>query len=48
MRAKKWTDTELDARSESAKRLGRWFPDRWAEDGWTAAEDALLGPTTTT
>jgi hypothetical protein len=43
MKAKQWTDTELDARSEPAKRLGRKPPDRWAEDGWTPEEDALLG-----
>jgi hypothetical protein len=43
MRAKEWTDAELGARAALAKRLGRRFPDRWAEDGWTAAEDARLG-----
>jgi hypothetical protein len=43
MKATEWTDEELNARAELAKRHGRRFPDRWAEGGWTAAEEALLG-----
>jgi hypothetical protein len=45
MKAKEWTDAELDAKSETAKRIGlrsgpRWTPER---GGWTAEEVALLG-----
>jgi hypothetical protein len=43
MRAKEWTDEELDACSKRAKRLGLKPYGRWAEGGWTATEDALLG-----
>jgi hypothetical protein len=43
MKAKEWTEAELDACSERAKRLGRKPYGRWAEDGWTTEEDALLG-----
>ena len=44
IRAKKWTEGELDARAERSKALGlrpgpRWTPER---GGWTAAELELL------
>jgi hypothetical protein len=45
IKAKQWTDEELDRKSVTAKRLGlrpgpRWTPER---GGWTEAEVALLG-----
>jgi hypothetical protein len=45
IKAKEWTDEELDAKSETSKRLGlkpgpRWTP---ARGGWTAEQIALLG-----
>jgi hypothetical protein len=43
IKAKKWTEAELDARSERLKRLGFQPSGRWSEDGWTRVEDALLG-----
>src|SRR5262249_10128402 len=43
IKAKEWTDAELAARSELSKRLGLKPPGRWAETGWTAAQEALLG-----
>ena len=48
IKAKDWTDAELDAKSATAKaheahkRLGN----RWAATVWTAAELALLGTDT--
>jgi hypothetical protein len=43
IRAKEWTDAELDARADLAKRLGLRPPPRWASGGWTAEQLALLG-----
>jgi hypothetical protein len=45
MKAKEWTDDELDAKAERSKALGlkpgpRWTPER---GGWTAEQVALLG-----
>jgi hypothetical protein len=45
IKAKVWTDDELDAKAANAKRLGlkpgpRWAPER---GGWTAEQIALLG-----
>ena len=45
IKAKEWTDEELDAKSATSKRLGlkpgpRWTPER---GGWTAEQMALLG-----
>jgi hypothetical protein len=45
MQAKVWTDAELDAKAETAKRIGlrpgpRWTPER---GGWTPEEISLLG-----
>jgi hypothetical protein len=43
MKAKVWTEAELDARAELSKRIGRKPTGRWDEDGWTPEQDALLG-----
>jgi hypothetical protein len=43
MKAKVWTEAELDARSELAKSLGLKPTGRWGRDGWTPEPDALLG-----
>jgi hypothetical protein len=43
IKAKVWTDEELDARAELSKRLGLRPPNRWkARGGWTANEVKLL------
>ena len=47
VKAKKWTDEELDARAELSKRLGLRPPNRWKEAGeWTWKELDLLGTDT--
>ena len=47
MKAKEWTDEELDARAERSKRLGLRPPNRWKEAGeWTWKELDLLGTDT--
>jgi hypothetical protein len=49
IKAKEWTDEELDAKSETAKAHQahkRFGAGRWAETGWTAVERALLGTDT--
>jgi hypothetical protein len=45
VKAKVWTDAELDARAERAKRAGRKAPDRWTPErgGWTTDQLALVG-----
>jgi len=43
MKAKKWTDEELDAKAKLFKQLGKKPPARWVADGWTDEERALLG-----
>jgi transposase-like protein len=45
VRAKEWTDEELDAKAEAAKRCGNRPPPRWtpATGAWTAAQLKLLG-----
>ncbi|MDB5305984.1 MAG: hypothetical protein JWO38_186 [Gemmataceae bacterium] len=43
MRAKEWTDEERDRRAELSKELGLRPGPRWADDGWTADQLALLG-----
>ena len=45
MKAKVWTDEELDAKAVNAKRLGRRALSRWtlARGGWTRAQRAALG-----
>ena len=43
IKAKEWTDEELDARAERSKRLGLKPTGRWAVGGWTDEERALLG-----
>ncbi len=45
MRAKEWTDKELDDKADLAKRLGKRPGPRWtpATGGWTPAQLALLG-----
>ena len=45
MRAKEWTDEELDEKADLAKRLGKRPGPRWTPTtgGWTAAQLALLG-----
>ncbi len=44
IKAKEWTEAELDAKAATAKRIGlkpvRWTPER---GGWTAEQAALLG-----
>ena len=45
VKAKVWTDAELDAKAATARRIGlrpglRWTPER---GGWTAEQVALLG-----
>ena len=46
IKAKDWTDEELDAKSATAKRLGLRPGNRWAETGWTAEQLALPGTDT--
>jgi hypothetical protein len=43
VKAKDWTDGELDRKSEAAKRCDTRPPSRWVETGWTPEQDALLG-----
>jgi hypothetical protein len=43
IKAKDWTDEELDRKSEVAKRAGIRPGDRWKDRHWTPEEDALLG-----
>lgn len=43
MKEKEWTDEELDAKSEMAKRLGLKPTGRWKGREWTPAQVALLG-----
>ena len=45
VKAKDWTDDELDRMLEAAKRRGTRPPSRWtpARGGWTAAQVKLLG-----
>jgi hypothetical protein len=47
IKTKEWTDEELDARSDAARRSkqSQWFGPRWtpARGVWTAAQLALLG-----
>ena len=45
IKAKDWTDEELDRMAEAAKRRGTRPPQRWtpARGGWTAAQVKLLG-----
>jgi len=43
IKAKVWTDEELDAKAELSKRLGLKPTGRWAVGGWTAEELTLLG-----
>jgi transposase-like protein len=45
IKAKEWTDDELDAKAQTAKRIGLRPPNRWtaARGGWTAEQVALLG-----
>jgi hypothetical protein len=43
IKAKEWTDEELDARSELSRRLGLKPTERWDNGGWTDEESALLG-----
>jgi hypothetical protein len=45
VKAKDWTDEELDRMSDAAKRRGTRPPPRWtpATGGWTAAQVRLLG-----
>lgn len=43
IKAKEWTDAELDRKAAAAKRCGTRLPPRWAETGWTAEQLALLG-----
>jgi hypothetical protein len=43
IKAKVWTDEELDARAELSKRLGLRPPNRWTgRGGWTSREVRLL------
>jgi transposase-like protein len=45
VKAKEWTDEELDAKSAAAKRIRLRPPNRWTPErgGWSAGEVALLG-----
>lgn len=43
IKAKEWTDEELDRKAEAAKRCGTRPGERWSELRWTADQDALLG-----
>lgn len=46
IKAKDWTDDELDAKSATSKRLGLCPPNRWTPTGWTPEQLALLGTDT--
>jgi hypothetical protein len=43
IKAKEWTDAELDARAERSRRLGLRPTGRWAGREWTPEQLALLG-----
>src|SRR5204862_171301 len=43
IRAKDWTDEELDRKSVIAKRAGIRPGDRWKDRRWTREQEALLG-----